>query len=134
MKAAIYRTAHFSASHHLGVKTWSDEKNKDVFGSCNNNHGHNYELEVKIVGEVDLDTGMVMNLKELKSIIEERVIDKLDHKNLNTDVDEFKSHNPTAEMICIVIHNILFEQLAGRGLEVFVRLYETPRNFVEYPI
>ena len=134
-RIAVYRTAHFNAAHRLYNPEWSYEKNMEIFGVCTspNFHGHNYDLEVKVVGEIDPVTGMVINLKDLKMIIKEHVEDRFDHKNLNLDTEDFKELNPTAENICIVIWKILREQLDDK-FEVSVRLYETPRNFVEYPV
>lgn len=134
MKVAVYRKAHFNAAHRLYNKSWSEEKNNEVFGLCNNAnwHGHNYELEVKVVGEIDPDTGYVIDLKVLKDIIKKEVEDRFDHKNLNLDCPEFAELNPTAENIAVVIHDLLKAQL-GDKYDLKVRLYETPRNFVEYP-
>lgn len=134
MKVAVYRKAHFNAAHRLYNKSWSEEKNNEVFGLCNNAnwHGHNYELEVKVVGEIDPDTGYVIDLKVLKDIIKKEVEDRFDHKNLNLDCPEFAELNPTAENIAVVIYDLLKAQL-GDQYELKVRLYETPRNFVEYP-
>jgi 6-pyruvoyltetrahydropterin/6-carboxytetrahydropterin synthase len=134
MRIAVYRKAHFNAAHRLHNPNWSDEQNKEVFGLCNNPnyHGHNYELEVKVVGEVDPITGYLIDLKVLKDIIKEQVELRFDHKNLNLDTEEFKNLNPTAENICYVIWAILREHLDDK-YEVGVRLYETPRNYVEYP-
>lgn len=134
MKVAVYREAHFNAAHRLHNPTWSDEKNKTIFGLCNNAnyHGHNYELIVKVVGDIDPDTGYVMDMKVLKDIIKQEVTSKFDHKNLNLDTPEFAQLNPTAENIAIVIWNKLRAKI-DKALEVSVRLYETPRNFVEYP-
>ena len=134
MRVSLFRTAHFNAAHRLHVKEWSDEKNFEVFGKCANPnyHGHNYELEVKVSGEVDPQTGILINLKELKDIIKVHVEDKLDHKNLNVEIPEFQELVPTAEHICYVIWHILRRELDD-SLELAVRLYETPRNFVEYP-
>ncbi|MEM9990549.1 MAG: 6-carboxytetrahydropterin synthase, partial [Bacteroidota bacterium] len=131
---AVYRKAHFNAAHRLHNPNWSDEKNKAVFGSCSNTnyHGHNYELEVKVVGEVDTNTGYVIDLGVLKGVIKEHIEDRFDHKNLNLDTEEFKTINPTAENICYVIWQILTRELDDR-YDIQVRLYETPRNFVEYP-
>lgn len=133
-KVAVIRREHFNAAHRLFKKEWNDQQNLDVFGKCSypNFHGHNYELEVKVVGEVDQRTGFVMDIKTLSDLITENVTEKLDHKNLNVDVEEFKNLNPTAENIAIVIYNIL-RPLVDAKLELFIRLYETPRNFVEYP-
>ena len=134
MKVAVYRKAHFNAAHRLHNPKWSDQKNKEIFGVCNNPnyHGHNYEMEVKVVGEVDPETGYVIDLKILKDIIKAQIEDRFDHKNLNLDTEEFKNLNPTAENICYVIWQILTEHL-DKKFEVLVRLYETPRNYVEYP-
>jgi len=135
MKLAVYRKAHFNAAHRLHVQDWSDEKNAEVFGLCNNKHfhGHNYDLTVKVVGEVDPVTGYVIDMKYLKELIKEKVEDKLDHKNLNLEVPEFADKNPTCEQICILIYEIMQEAL-GDQYEVTIRLYETPRNFAEYPV
>jgi 6-pyruvoyltetrahydropterin/6-carboxytetrahydropterin synthase len=133
MKAAVYRKAHFNAAHRLYNPNWTHDKNVEVFGVCTspNFHGHNYELVVKVVGEIDPETGMVINLKTLADLIKQEIEDRFDHKNLNLDTEEFRSLNPTAENICYVIWSILSQHL--REYEVQVRLYETPRNFVEYP-
>lgn len=135
MRIAIYRKAHFNAAHRMHVKEWTDEKNIEVFGLCNspNYHGHNYEMEVKVVGEVNPITGYLIDLKILKDIIKEEIEDRFDHKNLNLDTEEFKNLIPSCENICYVIWKILSEKI-GKDYEVTVRLYETPRNFVEYPV
>jgi len=134
MKIAVFRKAHFNAAHRLYNKNWSNEKNDAVFGLCNNPnyHGHNYELEVKVVGEVDPETGYLIDLKILKDLIKEHIENRFDHKNLNLDTEEFKDLNPTAENICFVIWQILRKKLDDR-FELTVRLFETPRNYVEYP-
>lgn len=134
MKVAVFRKAHFNAAHRLYNKTWTEERNDEVFGLCNNAnwHGHNYELEVKLIGEVDPETGYVIDLKILKDIIKQEVEERFDHKNLNLDCPEFANLNPTAENICIVIYNLLRAAL-GERYELQIRLYETPRNYVEYP-
>lgn len=134
MKISVYRKAHFNAAHRLFVSNWSDEKNEQVFGLCANPHfhGHNYEMEVRVTGEVDPITGYLIDLKILKDIIKAQIEDRFDHKNLNLEVEEFKALNPTAENICYVIWTILRKHLDEK-YEVGVRLYETPRNFVEYP-
>lgn len=134
MKISVYRKAHFNAAHRLFVPDWSNEKNSEVFGLCSNPHyhGHNYEMEVKVTGEVDPVTGYLIDLKILKDIIKFQIEDRFDHKNLNLQTEEFKNLNPTAENICYVIWKILREHLDEK-YEVGVRLYETPRNFVEYP-
>ncbi len=134
MRISAFRRAHFNAAHRLHNPNWSPEKNREVFGLCNNPnyHGHNYELEVKISGEVDPDTGYLIDLGYLKQLIKEQIEDRFDHKNLNLDTEEFRELNPTAENICFVIWKILRAQLEER-YDLAVRLYETPRNFVEYP-
>ena len=134
MRIAAYRKAHFNAAHRLHNPNWSDEKNKEVFGVCNNPnyHGHNYELEVKVVGEVDPESGYLIDLKILKQLIKEQIENRFDHKNLNLDTEEFKDLNPTAENVCYVIWQILRKHLDDK-FELTVRLYETPRNYVEYP-
>ncbi|MCA4809681.1 6-carboxytetrahydropterin synthase [Empedobacter stercoris] len=133
MKVTVNRKAHFNAAHRLFNKNWSEEQNFEVFGKCSypNYHGHNYEIIVAVKGEVDQETGFVMNLDELRKIIAVEVEDYLDHKNLNVDIEEFKNVNPTAENIVILIWNKIRAKLAS-DLELKVTLYETPRNFVEY--
>jgi 6-pyruvoyltetrahydropterin/6-carboxytetrahydropterin synthase len=133
MKISAFRRAHFNAAHRLHNPAWSDEKNKDIFGLCNNQyyHGHNYELEVKVTGEVDAETGYLIDLKYLSDLIRDEVEHRLDHKNLNIEVEEFRQLNPTAENICFVIWGILRQKLDSR-YALTVRLYETPRNYVEY--
>lgn len=134
MRIAAYRKAHFNAAHRLHNPAWDDARNSEVFGLCNNPnyHGHNYDLEVKVVGEVDPDTGYLIDLKVLKGIIKEEVEDRFDHKNLNLDTEEFRQLNPTAENICYVIWQKLRARLDDR-YELGVKLWETPRNYVEYP-
>jgi 6-pyruvoyltetrahydropterin/6-carboxytetrahydropterin synthase len=133
MKVAIYRKEHFNAAHRLHNPDWSDEMNQKVFGKCNNPHyhGHNYELIVKLVGPVDPKTGYVYDMKLLSDLIKENVLKKFDHRNLNLDTDEFKSLNPTAENIAVVIWNILREKIETQ-FALTIRLYETERNFVEF--
>lgn len=134
MRISVFRKAHFNAAHRLHNDKWSDEKNKEIFGLCNNPlyHGHNYDLEVKLTGEVDPETGFLFDLKVLKELIKEKIELKFDHKNLNLEVPEFKNLNPTAENICFVIHSILRKDIATK-YDISVRLWETERNFVEYP-
>lgn len=134
MRISVFRKAHFNAAHRLHNPDWTDEENAEIFGPCNNPnwHGHNYELEVKVTGEVDPATGFLIDLKVLKVLIFEEVEKRFDHKNLNLDTQEFKNLNPTAENICFVIWNILRSRLDEK-YALAVRLYETPRNFVEYP-
>lgn len=133
MKVTISRKAHFNAAHRLYRKDWSDEKNNLIFGKCNNPnfHGHNYELIVSVTGEIDKETGYVVDVKVLTDLIKEEVENPFDHKNLNLDVVEFKDLNPTAENIVVVIWNKLRKRLDLK-LELEVILYETPRNFVTY--
>ena len=134
MRVSVYRKAHFNAAHRLYRPDWTDEKNQEVFGLCANPHyhGHNYELEVKVTGEVDPETGYLIDLKVLKEHIRREVEEPFDHKNLNEQVEIFKTLNPTAEHICYVIWERLREVLPER-FDLQVRLYETPLNFVEYP-
>ena len=134
MRTAVFRRAHFNSAHRLHNPSWDEAQNKAVFGPCNNPHfhGHNYEIEVKVVGEVDPHTGFVINLDELKKHIKTEVEDYLDHKNLNLEIEEFQELNPTAENIVRVIWDRLRPKLS-QTLELTVRLYETPRNYVEYP-
>lgn len=133
-KTAIIRCEHFNAAHRLHNNKWSDDKNREVFGKCNNPnyHGHNYDLEVKIIGFCDPETGYVIDTKILSDLIKEKVINRFDHKNLNLDTIEFKNLNPTAENIAMVIYNILKPEL-NRDLQLKIKLYETARNYVEYP-
>ncbi|SNS63603.1 6-pyruvoyltetrahydropterin/6-carboxytetrahydropterin synthase [Belliella buryatensis] len=133
MKVAVYRKEHFNAAHRLHNPNWSDEKNQEIFGKCNNPnfHGHNYELIVKLVGPVDPDTGYVFDMKVLSDLIKVNVLNRFDHKNLNLDTNEFKNLNPTAENIAVVIWNILRTEIDTK-YDLTIRLYETERNFVEY--
>lgn len=133
-KIAVFRKEHFNAAHRLNNPSLSNEENAILFGKCNhvNYHGHNYELIVKVIGEVDEKTGYVIDTKILSELIKKLVIDRFDHRNLNLDVEEFKNLNPTAENIAIVIYNILRPVIAN-NLELKVILYETERNYVEYP-
>ena len=134
MKVTVCRKEHFNAAHRLHNPDWSDKKNKSVFGLCNNPnyHGHNYELVVKVTGELDAGTGYVMDMKILSDLIKENVLDRFDHKNLNIDTKDFQNINPTAENIAVVIWNILRKKI-DKQLEIKVILYETERNFVEFP-
>ncbi len=133
-RVAVYRKEHFNAAHKLFNPAWSDEENKAVFGLCSNKnfHGHNYELEVKLTGEVDAVTGFVIDLKLLSDLIRKEVLDRFDHKNLNLDTEFFTKLNPTAENIVITIYELLRRQIDIK-YDLHIRLYETPRNFVEYP-
>lgn len=133
MKVTVSRRAHFNAAHRLYRKDWGEEQNNAVFGKCNNHnfHGHNYELTVSVTGEIDPETGYVIDIKVLKDIITQEVEDPFDHKNLNLDVPEFADLNPTAENIVVVIWNRIRKRIdAAMAIEVV--LYETPRNFVTY--
>lgn len=134
MKTAVYRKEHFNAAHRLHNPAWDDEKNKAFFGLCNNPnyHGHNYDLTVKLIGEVDEETGYVYDMKVLKELIRKEVVKRFDHKNLNLDTVEFKTLNPTAENIARVIYNLLRPNIEP-SLELKIYLYETERNYVEYP-
>lgn len=134
-KVAVVRREHFNAAHRLYRKDWNDEQNTSTFGKCSlpNYHGHNYELEVKVIGVVDAATGYVMDIKKLSDLVNETVLEKFDHRNLNLDVAEFKTLNPTAENIAIVIYNILRPHIDDQH-DLFIRLFETPRNYVEYPV
>jgi len=134
MKVAVYRKAHFNAAHRLYNPAWTNEQNNEIFGLCNNVnwHGHNYDIIVKVTGEINPDTGYVVDMKYLKQLIREEVEERFDHKNLNLDCPEFEGINPTAENIVVVIYNLLRKRLTA-DLELQVRLYETERNFVEFP-
>lgn len=133
MKVSVCRKAHFNAAHRLHNPKWSEDKNREVFGKCNNPnyHGHNYTLEVWVKGEIDPETGYLIDLKILKDLIETEVEDRFDHKNLNLDTIEFETLNPTAENICVVIWKLLRAKLDPK-MELKVRLFETERNIVEY--
>ena len=133
MEITVSRKAHFNAAHRLHNNNWSDEKNQKIFGKCNyqNYHGHNYELIVSVTGEINPETGYVIDMGELKKIIKNEVEERLDHKNLNLDVPHFSNTIPSAENICIYIYDILKDNIDSQ-FKLSVRLYETPRNFVEY--
>lgn len=135
MKVAVFRKEHFNAAHRLFNSDWSDSKNNEVFGKCNNPnfHGHNYELIIRLIGEPNPDTGYVYDMKKLSELVKDHVIRRFDHKNLNLDTDYFNDLNPTTENIAIVIYNILREEIENQ-YELKVTLYETERNFVEYPV
>ena len=134
-KVSIFRKENFNAAHRLFNPAWDDEKNNRVFGKCAlpNYHGHNYELIVKITGKPDKKTGYVMDMKLLSDLVKDKIIDRFDHKNLNLDTEEFKKKNPTAENIAIAIYNLLRPRIDKKN-DLQIRLYETPRNFVEYPV
>ena len=134
MEVTVSRKAHFNAAHRLFNKNWSDEKNQSVFGKCNNlnYHGHNYEMIVSVTGKINPETGYVIDMGVLKKIIKDEVEERLDHKNLNLDVEYFADIIPSAENICIYIHSLLRNKISSE-LDISVTLYETPRNFVKYP-
>jgi 6-pyruvoyltetrahydropterin/6-carboxytetrahydropterin synthase len=134
MKVSVCRKAHFNAAHRLHNPSWTDEKNQTVFGKCNNPnyHGHNYKLEVWVSGDVDAESGYLIDLKILNELIKNEIEERFDHKNLNLDTLEFKELNPTAENMCFVIWNLLRAKLESK-LDLKVRLFETDRNSVEYP-
>lgn len=134
MRLSVFRREQFNAAHRLYNPDWSFEKNEAIFGLCNNPsfHGHNYELHVKVTGDIDPETGYVIDLKILKDLIREEVTERFDHKNLNEDTEEFKNLNPTVENIAVVIYNLLREKLDIK-YDLQVKLYETERNYVEYP-
>ena len=134
-KVAVFRKEHFNAAHRLHNPLWDDAVNEKVFGKCNNPHyhGHNYELIVKVTGVPDPATGYVYDLKLLSDLIREEVLERFDHRNLNLDTAEFKDLNPTAENIVVVIYDILRAKI-DRQFDLHLRLYETERNFVEYPV
>lgn len=133
-KVAVFRREHFNAAHRLYNNQWTDEQNKATFGKCSlpHYHGHNYELEIKVIGEINPETGFVMDTKKISDLVNELVIARFDHKNLNLDTEEFKELNPTAENIVVAIYNLLRPRIPA-SLELFLRLYETPRNYVEFP-
>lgn len=133
-KVAVFRREHFNAAHRLYNKDWSEKENTNVFGKCSlpNYHGHNYELEIKVTGDIDPKTGFVMDMKKLSDLANAHVLQRFDHKNLNLDTAEFRELNPTAENIAIVIYDLLRPHIE-KSLDLHIRLYETPRNFVEYP-
>lgn len=133
MRVTVSRKAHFNAAHRLYRKDWSDEQNQRVFGKCNNPnfHGHNYELIVSVTGNINPETGYVVDIKDLADIIFEEIEAKFDHKNLNLDVPEFENLNPTAENIVVVIWNKIRKRIASEN-DLEVTLYETPRNFVTF--
>ncbi|MBP9185900.1 MAG: 6-carboxytetrahydropterin synthase [Bacteroidia bacterium] len=133
MEISVSRKAHFNAAHRLHLPNWSDEQNRAFFGTCNNPnyHGHNYNLIVTVTGQLNEETGYLIDIKELSNIIEEEVEARFDHKNLNLDTEEFKNLNPTAENIAVVIWKLIKNKIDS-NLKLKVTLYETERNFVEY--
>lgn len=135
MKTAVFRKATFNSAHRLHNPLFDDKKNQEIFGLCNNPnyHGHNYDLIVKLTGDVDQDTGYLFDLKVLNDIIKEEIIERFDHKNLNLDTLEFKNLNPTAENIARIIYELLRNKIEHK-YDLEITLYETPRNFVIYPV
>lgn len=135
MRTAVFRKATFNAAHRLNNPQFDAKKNEEVFGLCNNPnyHGHNYDLIVKLVGEVDEQTGYVFDLKLLNDIIKDEIIERFDHKNLNLDTLEFKNLNPTAENIARIIYDLLRSKIEIK-YDLEITLYETPRNYVVYPV
>jgi 6-pyruvoyltetrahydropterin/6-carboxytetrahydropterin synthase len=133
-RTSVFRKEHFNAAHRLNNPSWDEQKNQEVFGKCNNPsyHGHNYDLIVKVTGLVDPSTGYLIDLKILSDLVQELVMEKFDHKNLNLDTVEFKDLNPTAENIAMVIYELMRPRIDSH-LDLQIRLYETERNFVEYP-
>ena len=133
-RISVIRKEHFNCAHRLHNPNWSDEKNKSFYGKCNNPnyHGHNYNLEVTITGDLDQESGYLIDMKYLSDIIKEEILNPFDHKNLNLDVPEFKDLNPTAENIAIVVYNKLVERLSN-NFDIKIKLYETERNSVIYP-
>ena len=134
MKTSVYRKSHFNSAHRLHNPNINDAENERIFGKCNrpNYHGHNYELIVKVTGNIDPVSGYVIDMKILADLVKEEIEEKFDHRNLNLDTEEFKSLNPTAENIARVIYNILRQKLDPK-FELGITLYETERNFVQYP-
>ncbi len=133
-RVTVFRKEHFNAAHRLHNPSWTNERNKAVFGLCNNEnyHGHNYELIVQVTGDINPETGYVIDMKILSDLIKEEVLNKFDHKNLNLDTIEFNNLIPTAENIAVVCYDLLRKKIDGQ-LDLKIRLYETERNFVEYP-
>jgi 6-pyruvoyltetrahydropterin/6-carboxytetrahydropterin synthase len=133
LKVKVSRKGHFNAAHRLHNPNWSDEKNREVFGNCNNvnYHGHNYVIYAHVTGPIDEESGYVIDLGELKEIMNEEVLTRYDHKNLNLDCEDFKHLNPTAENIVVTIWQRMRKRLKP-SLDLTITLYETERNFVEY--
>ena len=134
MRVAVFRREHFNAAHRLHNPLLTDEENARIYGRCNypNFHGHNYELEVRVTGEVDPRTGYVMDMKELGDLIKREVHSRFDHKNLNLDTEHFKNRIASAENIVVVIYGLLRPHLKD-DMDLQIRVYETERNYVEYP-
>ncbi len=135
MRASVVRRSHFNAAHRLHNPKWSAEKNKEVFGLCNNvhYHGHNYEIEVKLTGEIDENTGYVYDMGKLSELIKKEIEDRFDHKNLNLDCEEFFDKIPSTENFAVIIYHILRKKIAEEFI-IQIKLWETPRNYVEFPV
>ncbi len=135
MKTAVFRKANFNSAHRLHNPKWDEKTNTEVFGLCNNPnyHGHNYDLIVKLTGDVNEETGYLFDLKILNDLIKSEIIERFDHKNLNLDTLEFANLNPTAENIARITYEILRKKIDLK-YELEITLYETPRNFVVYPV
>lgn len=133
-QVAVFRKESFNAAHRLFNPAWDEATNAKVFGKCAlpNYHGHNYELVVKVTGVPDPETGYVMDMKELSDLVQELIVERFDHRNLNLDTVEFRNLNPTAENIAVVCWQLLRPRIPA-VLDLQVRLYETPHNYVEYP-
>tara|TARA_B100000927_G_scaffold63154_1_gene49549 strand:- start:291 stop:704 length:414 start_codon:yes stop_codon:yes gene_type:complete len=133
-RISVIRKEHFNSAHRLHNPNWSDEKNASFYGKCNNPnyHGHNYNLEVTITGELNEESGYLIDMKDLSDIIKEEILNPFDHKNLNLDVEDFKNLIPTAENMAIVMYNKLLKRI-DENLEIKIKLYETERNAVIYP-
>jgi 6-pyruvoyltetrahydropterin/6-carboxytetrahydropterin synthase len=134
MKVSVFRKEHFNAAHRIFNPAWTDERNREVFGKCSNPyyHGHNYDLVVEVKGEINPDTGYVMDMSVLSRLIQQKILDYFDHRNLNEEVEEFKVRIPTAENIAVLIWERLRPEIDLK-LELYITLYETERNFVRYP-
>lgn len=135
MRTAIYRKAHFNAAHRLHNPAFDSQTNEEVFGLCNNPnyHGHNYELIVKLTGHVNPETGYVYDMKQLNELMKQEITERFDHRNLNLDTEEFRNLNPTAENIARVIYELLRKKIEP-AFDLEITLYETPRNYVVYPV
>jgi 6-pyruvoyltetrahydropterin/6-carboxytetrahydropterin synthase len=133
-RVKITRRLHFCAAHRLAREDWSTARNEAVFGPCANSnwHGHNYELDVTVAGEIDAETGFVMDLKRLRSMVEEQVLSALDHRNLNLDVPWLRGLNPTTENLVVAIWDRLVGMVPASARLTRLVLWETPKNYVEY--
>ncbi|MBK7231180.1 MAG: 6-carboxytetrahydropterin synthase [Saprospiraceae bacterium] len=134
MRISVFRKAHFNSAHRLFNPDWTDEKNREIFGICSSPHfhGHNYEVELKVTGELDKESGILIDLRKLKDLLKEKVEDRYDHKNLNVECSEFENKVPSAENLCIEIYQLIRPEIPA-VMDIAVRLYETPRNYVEFP-